>query len=167
MPPARSAGLELSRARSAPVSYTHLDVYKRQSQSQCPFKAFATARLGAQTWEPAEAGLTPPQRGNLLHEVLHSIWAGPPDGIHSLQELQGITDQKAFVIKHVQQVLQQELSSEIRDRMPRRYLELEAQRLTTLVTEWLAFESSRIDFEVAETEAGRTIELEGLSLIHI
>jgi len=132
------------------------------SQSQCPFKAFATARLGAQTWEPAEAGLTPSQRGNLLHEVLHSIWAGPPDGIHSLQELQGITDQKAFVIKHVQQVLQQELSSEIRDRMPRRYLELEAQRLTTLVTEWLAFESSRIDFEVAETEAGRTIELEGL-----
>jgi ATP-dependent helicase/DNAse subunit B len=48
--------------------------------------------------------------------------------------------------------------------MPRRYLELEAQRLTTLVTEWLAFEATRISFEVAETEAARTIELEGLFL---
>jgi ATP-dependent helicase/nuclease subunit B len=34
------------------------------AQSQCPFKAFATARLAAQSWEPAEAGLTPSQRGN-------------------------------------------------------------------------------------------------------
>ena len=28
------------------------------AQSQCAFKAFAIARLGAQEWEPAEAGLT-------------------------------------------------------------------------------------------------------------
>ena len=34
------------------------------SQSQCPFKAFATARLAAQSWEPAEAGLTASQRGS-------------------------------------------------------------------------------------------------------
>ena len=44
------------------------------SQSQCPFKAFASARLGAEGWDPAEAGLNALQRGNLLHGVLHSVW---------------------------------------------------------------------------------------------
>ena len=47
------------------------------SQSQCPFKAFATARLGAKDWEPAEVGLSAIQRGQILHAVLHSIWAWP------------------------------------------------------------------------------------------
>jgi len=50
------------------------------SQSQCPFKAFATARLAARGWEPAEAGLTAAQRGQLLHAVLHAVWGGPPEG---------------------------------------------------------------------------------------
>ncbi len=132
-------------------------------QSQCPFKAFAAARLGAQNWEPGEAGLTPSQRGNLLHEVLHSIWAGPPDGIHSLQDLQKIGDTKSFAVNQVQQILQKKIRPAIRERMPRRYLKLEEERLARLVTEWLEYESSRIAFEVAETEAERTVNLAGLN----
>jgi probable DNA repair protein len=133
------------------------------SQSQCPFKAFATARLAAQSWEPGEAGLTPSQRGNLLHEVLHSIWAGPPNGIRRLQDLQQLSDTKFFVASHVQQVLQKEIRPALRERMPLRYLKLEEQRLTRLVAEWLEYESSRIVYEVAETEADRTIHLAGLT----
>jgi probable DNA repair protein len=132
------------------------------SQSQCPFKAFATARLGAQAWDPAEAGLTPSQRGKLLHAVLHSIWAGPPDGIRFHHELSGMSDLTSFVINHVRRVVQQELSPAIRHRMPRRYLELEEQRLARHVAEWLQFESARMAFEVAETEAGRSISVAGL-----
>jgi RecB family exonuclease len=48
--------------------------------------------------------------------------------------------------------------------MPRRYLELEGQRLTRLVTEWLEYESTRIAFEVLETEAARTETIAGLTL---
>jgi ATP-dependent helicase/DNAse subunit B len=47
--------------------------------------------------------------------------------------------------------------------MPRRYLELEEQRLTHLVSEWLNYESARIEFEVADTEANRTVHLAGLT----
>ena len=133
------------------------------SQSQCPFKAFATARLDAHGWEPAEAGLTPSQRGQLLHAVLHSVWGGPPDGIRSQQDLQDFTERSAFVAAHVRRVFAGELLSALRQRMPRRYLELEEQRLTGLVTEWLDYESTRIGFEVAETEADRTIHLAGLT----
>lgn len=132
-------------------------------QSQCPFKAFATARLGAQSWEAGEAGLTPSQRGNLLHEVLHSIWAGPPDGIRSLRGLQSVGDTKSFVFNHVQQVLQEEIHPALRERMPRRYLKLEEERLTRLVSEWLEYESARVDFEVAETEVQRPVNLAGLT----
>jgi probable DNA repair protein len=134
------------------------------SQSQCPFKAFASARLGAQSWVPAEAGLTASQRGQLLHAVLHAIWSGPPEGIRSLKELQGLQDRVTFVEARVRRVFQNELREGLRQRMPQRYLELEEQRLSGLVTEWLAYEAMRLDFEVAETEADRTIHIAGLTI---
>jgi probable DNA repair protein len=132
------------------------------SQSQCPFKAFATARLAAQSWEPAEAGLTASQRGQLLHAALHTIWAGPPNGLRSHRELLRLKDRGEFVAGHVHRALRNDHSSELRDRMPRRYLELEEQRLTGLLTEWLDYESSRIEFEVTGAEVDRSICLAGL-----
>ncbi|MGD0942019.1 MAG: PD-(D/E)XK nuclease family protein [Terracidiphilus sp.] len=134
------------------------------AQSQCPFKAFATARLGAQDWEPAEAGLTPSQRGSLLHKVLHAIWAGAPDGIRSHAELQGLSDKQAFVAEHVRRVFASELRPHLREVMPRRYLELEELRLTGLLVEWLDYEAARLAFEVTETEAKRTVTIAGLTL---
>ena len=133
------------------------------AQSQCPFQAFATARLAAQQWKPAEAGLTASQRGSLLHAVLHSVWAGPPEGIRSHAELVSLSDREAFVSAHVQRTLAQELRPHLREQMPRRYLELEALRLTKLVSEWLEYEAARVSFEVAETEDKRTVHIEGLT----
>jgi len=133
------------------------------AQSQCPFKAFATARLAAQEWKPADAGLTAAQRGSLLHAVLHAVWAGPPEGIRSSAELMSLNDRQAFVAAHVQRVLARELRPHLRELMPRRYLELEAQRLTRLVTEWLEYEATRIEFEVAATEVKRTVHIAGLT----
>jgi probable DNA repair protein len=134
------------------------------AQSQCPFKAFATARLAAQSWEPAEAGLTAMQRGNLLHAVLHTVWAGPPEGIRTHANLLSLSDRQAFVAGHVQRALKRELRPHQRELMPRRYLELEELRLTKLVTEWLEYEATRIEFKVAETEVKRTVHLAGLTL---
>jgi ATP-dependent helicase/DNAse subunit B len=134
------------------------------AQSQCPFKAFAAARLGAQSWEPAEAGLTALERGSLLHEVLFSIWAGPPDGIRSHRELLALTDLPAFVESHVRRVSQTSMPSRARECMPPRYLELEETRLVDLVTEWLCFESTRLPFTVAETEKKSAASIAGLTL---
>ena len=134
------------------------------SQSQCPFKAFATSRLAAQGWEPAEAALTASQRGLLLHAVLHAIWGDPPpDGIRSLDDLQKLKDRRPFVATHVHRAFQDELRPQLRERLPRRYLELEEQRLVALVTEWLDYEAARLPFTVVETEAKRTVPLAGLT----
>jgi probable DNA repair protein len=132
-------------------------------QSQCPFKAFAGARLGAQGWKPAEAGLTSQQRGQLLHDVLHAVWGGPPEGIRSHRELVEVKNRNAFVAGHVRRIFQGETISRLSRRMPQRYLELEQQRLTELVTDWLEYEAARIGFDVVDTEADRTIHLAGLT----
>ena len=134
------------------------------AQSQCPFKAFATARLGAQGWDLAQDGLSPSQRGQLLHAVLRAVWAGPPRGIHSRAELHSLKDLGDFVEGHVQRVLEEEVRPELRERLPRRYLELEGVRLAGLITEWLEYEASRNDFQVAGTEVAHTISLAGLTL---
>jgi len=134
------------------------------AQSQCPFKAFATTRLDAQGWEPAEACLTASQRGQLLHAVLRAVWTGPPECIRCLADLQSLTNRKAFVASHVRRVFAQQLRPHLRELMPQRYLDLEELRLTNLVSEWLEYEATRIEFEVADTEVKRAIHIEGLTL---
>ncbi len=134
------------------------------AQSQCPFKAFAIARLDAQSWRAAEAGLTPSTRGQLLHAVLHAVWSGPSNGIRTLQELQSISDLASFVSAHARSVMAAQLPASAREQMPRRYLELEEQRLARLVTEWLNYESARLPFTVEETEAQATAAISGLTL---
>lgn len=134
------------------------------AQSQCPFKAFATARLDARGWERAEPGLTAAQRGQLLHAVLHAVWGGPPQGIRTHEELRGKPDLEAFVENHVQRVLREKMPAGVRERMPRRYLVVEGLRLTRLVTEWLQYEATRLPFTVNETEVDRTIDIDGLAL---
>jgi ATP-dependent helicase/nuclease subunit B len=133
-------------------------------QSQCPFKAFATARLAAQSWNAAEPCLTAAQRGKLLHAALHSIWGGSrTGGIQTLRELRDMKNREAFIEEHVSCAMQRELKSAVRERLPRGYLEMEEQRLNSLIGEWLEFELTRVEFTVRETEAERTVEIAGLS----
>jgi len=148
------------------------------SQSLCPFQAFATARLGAVKWEPAEAGLNAKQRGQLLHDVLHRVWGGKArGGIASLQELNAIDDLPGFVGRAVRSVMREESLEKHRnaelgasgraaflDRFPERLLELEAERLTRLVTEWLAYERLRQPFTVTGTEGRQEVTVAGLTL---
>lgn len=134
------------------------------NQSTCPFRAFATARLGARSWEPAEAGLTAAQRGSLLHAVLHSIWSGPPEGLRTHADLIALSDRTAFVRRHVERVFDPSLPDGARSRMPHRYLDLEQERLISLVGEWLAFEAARVPFTVQSTELETETSIESLAL---
>ena len=140
------------------------------AQSLCAFRAFATARLGARDWDRAEEGLNPKQRGDLVHSVLHLIWGGPAkNGLRGSDELQAILNGNGreglewFVSQHVTNVVTS-LPASIRDRMSARYLQLEQQRLVTLVTEWLIYEAPRAQFTVSETEQKNPVVVAGLAL---
>jgi hypothetical protein len=43
-------------------------------QAACPFRAFASHRLGAKPLERPQAGLDAMRKGSLLHEVLERVW---------------------------------------------------------------------------------------------
>jgi len=141
-------------------------------QSLCPFQAFAAVRLAAEDFDPAEAGLNARRRGLLLHAVLHHVWAGKSEGgVRSLDELQTIPDLRKFVGQIASRVMAENFDPAFRRRrnsLPRRfserYLELEAERLTGLVTEWLEFERRRHPFTVTETEVKREVTIAGLTL---
>lgn len=134
-------------------------------QSQCPFKAVAVSRLGAQKWDTAQPCLTPAQRGQLLHAVLGVIWSGPPDGLSTLSDLQHrLADLPGFVETHVQRLVPAKLHANVAEWMPARYLELERIRLTRLLTEWLRYEATRLPFTVAGVEVPQAVSIAGLSL---
>jgi ATP-dependent helicase/nuclease subunit B len=138
------------------------------SQSLCPFQAFGTARLATFQWEAAEPGLNAKQRGQLLHAVLHGIWGGSGNGgISSRDELLS-KDLRAFVSEIVDRVMRESFGSGRRNslpsRFPARFLELEAERLTRLVSEWLAYERERLPFVVTGTEVDSEVEVAGLRL---
>jgi probable DNA repair protein len=142
-------------------------------QSLCPFQAFGTARLNAEDWEPAETGLNARQRGQLLHSVLHQVWSGSANGgISGLAELQSVPDLRSFVRRIVRLVMAESFDSGRLDlrrrnslpaRFPERYLQLEGERLTELVSEWLEYERKRQPFRVAETEVKREVTIAGLT----
>jgi ATP-dependent helicase/nuclease subunit B len=153
-------------ATRVPFSPNHLrgGASALSSQSQCPFKAFATARLDARDWDAAEAGLSAKLRGQLLHDVLHSIWSGPPRGIRSHADLIARRDIPTFVRNHVRTVLKAKVPEAVREMMPAPCIDLEETRLVRLVTEWLDYESTRVPFSVVETEADRVVTVAGLSM---
>jgi ATP-dependent helicase/nuclease subunit B len=135
------------------------------AQSLCGFQAFAQGRLDARQWDAAEAGLTAQVRGNLLHEALDGVWGGAETGgIRTFEELKALPDLIAFVAPHVRTAMRVKLPAGARERMPLRYLELEEQRLTRLVTEWLRYEATRQKFAVEGTELKQEVTIAGLTL---
>jgi len=77
---------------------------------------------------------------------------------------QGSNGLEQFVSAHVHSVMEQDLPTGLRDRLPVRYLEIEEMRLVRLITEWLQYEATRAPFTVAKTEEKTSITIAGLGL---
>ena len=137
-------------------------------QSQCPFQAFAVARLGAGDWQAAEAGLDARQRGTLMHAALGRIWGGPEKGglktLAELRALSEVSDLSEFVRVHVDAALRDRTSATLRETLPPALLALEADRLTTLLAAWLGYELKRAEFTVFNTEFKRSLTIAGLTM---
>ena len=148
------------------------------AQSLCPFQSFANKRLNAPAFDPAETGLNARQRGQLLHAALHHIWSGPAshrpieNAISTHADLNAIAntpaDLESFVRHHVTAAIRESFApgrrSSLPNRFPTRILELEAERLTRLLTEWLAYERTRLPFTVTATERPAEVTIAGLRL---
>lgn len=132
-----------------------------QLQSDCPFRACAELRLGAQALETPDLGPDARLRGEALHAVMERVWGelGTRAALLALDEAAC----KALVERHARAAMD-ELARKRRSLWPARLQDLEVARLSELVSAWLLLERERPPFVVEARESTQLIEIGGLQL---
>ena len=139
------------------------------NQSNCPFRAWISHRLGPANVATPVFGLTPAERGNIVHDALRFIWETLKDST----SLRGLNEGEIEVLvsgstERAVQALErreQRRYRNIRKRVGSACLDLEIERVTTLLESWLAVEVHRDgDFHVVEQEDSHELTLGALTL---
>ncbi|MGD8176716.1 PD-(D/E)XK nuclease family protein [Marinimicrobium sp. ARAG 43.8] len=162
---AEHRALEVSRDRQGPRFDTEQNAPGGSSlfkqQAACPFNAFAQLRLGARLPDPPVVGLSPAERGTLLHGVLAEVWK-------VLQDSESLANYDENELKALIAQLSERTLAPIRRRRPRElgpeYCALELERTQGMVERWLQLEKQRPPFRVIATEQRRQIQFQGLKL---
>ncbi len=120
--------------------------YTVQRQATNPFSAFAHGRLGVSELITVATGLSPAQRGILIHNALHSLLDEKP----SQQEISQWTD----VAERVRNAVESSLKDYQwhADPVLRRLLELERNRLCELLEAFIESELNRAAFSIESVE---------------
>jgi len=162
-PPAAplEAGVEDARApavREGPVAG---GAGVLRSQSDCPFRALAERRLGAVALEPARPGLSPSQRGTVVHRMLERFWHDLPDQ----QALAALDPSalEALAERAIQEALNG-LNRRFRLTLGSHERSLEYDRCRELLDRWLEVERARPPFTVVAREAPVRLRYGGLQL---
>lgn len=134
-------------------------------QAACAFKAFARQRLGATSADQAESGLSPSERGTLIHRVLSLVWGTLGDSATLTKTNDG---DLGDIVAHAATFAVQEFSASVvarlHERLRGRFAELEIARLTRAVTAWLLYERQRAPFKVVSRELAREVVIGPLKL---
>ena len=121
-------------------------------QAACPFRAFATVRLGTHEMDRRDWGLAASERGNVLHKVMQKVW----DELKTKEELSRVIREGTLTglvesqVAHALAVYQSQPGAQ-KDSWSRAYLQAEQERITVLIEDWLHYEETRLPFAV---EAG-------------
>ena len=118
-------------------------------QAACGFRAFAELRLGSIELRGVDLGMDAGERGTLVHDALEQFWKHTRTQAALLAMSSAERDallQKAIGVslKNAQQ--QSSVSWDFA------YIELQRERLTSLLADWLDFERTRAPFEILEHE---------------
>jgi probable DNA repair protein len=130
-------------------------------QSACPFRAFANHRLGAVGLEEPVSGVDARMKGIITHRVLQLLW-------QQIGDQERLLSMNAMELKQlIEKTVSQELSVQKKNRpetFTPRLLEIEQDRLTELIMQWLELEKQRAYFKVDSLEQRQRISLSGLEL---
>ncbi len=131
-----------------------------KDQSECPFRAFATYRLGAAWEDLPEVDVDARNRGTLVHRVLEIFWhkVGNRSELHRLHSENRLNETLRDSIEKALQHLSGRLARQ------KRFRELERDRVQNLLADWLELERHRDDFQVEALEKKETVRLNGLRL---
>jgi probable DNA repair protein len=140
-----------------------------QNQANCPFQAFVLRRLGVRDLSIAGRGLSPGDRGNLIHRVMEAVWSKDAGGhVHLTSHADLLNAISAgtlrpLVAEHTAAAIRS-LNAEHGDPWQRAYLKAEEDRAIDLVMDWLTMETARQPFQVARVEERATIQVGDLAL---
>jgi probable DNA repair protein len=133
-----------------------------ESQSACPFQAFARFRLGARAWDKPDEGLTPKERGTLLHFAMRMFW----DEVRDHATLAALDH--AGLHAHVGAAVEaakRKLPAPRWNALAPAIAAGESQRLTQTIVAWLTLcERPRPPFRVLLTERERPLSMGGVRL---
>jgi len=122
-----------------------------KNQANCPFKAYATSRLGLKQPRAAKDFLDAIDRGNSLHKVLENLMRIYSDS-DTVKQIGA-----AEIEKQCRLVLKKHRG------LPSTFIENEVRRITDLVNQWLALEIQRRPFKVSGIEQNFELDLGGLT----
>lgn len=130
-------------------------------QSACPFRAFATHRLGATGLEEPISGLDARIKGIITHRVLQLVW-------QQLVDQERLLSMDGHELKQlVTNIVSSELAA-VKKYRPEtfapRFIEIEQDRLTDLILQWLELEKQRAPFKAVSLEQREKINLSGLKI---
>jgi len=142
-------------------------------QSRCPFRAYAQLRLGAEPLEAPVPGITPRERGKMLHRALHLLWL-------RLKDSAGLN--AARVARTLAQIIREcvaQAATEILEESDRGHSDAtgllalreaaiirEQGRACRLLNTLCEIEAARAPFAIHEVEADHRLELAG-ALINV
>ncbi len=132
-----------------------------KDQAACPFRAFARHRLGARSLDEPEIGLSPMQRGQLVHDCMQLFW----EKISTHKELIELTG--GALALHINQCVAKVIKR-FQAKRPftatARFMLIEQSRLQTMMHDWLSLERERQPFTVIEREQKHFCSIEGLKI---
>ncbi len=131
-----------------------------KNQSHCPFKAFAVHRLGARALDEPEPGLSAVKRGSLLHAALKYFWEEAGDS-ERLKEMKEGGRLPAFAAGIADRALKE---VDLPRPFSARFLDIERERLISVLTEWSEKELARGEFKVRKVEALEEMDIGGLRI---
>jgi ATP-dependent helicase/nuclease subunit B len=133
-----------------------------ESQSSCPFQAFARYRMRTDTWPALSEGLTPQERGSLLHAALAALWNDIGD--HATLVALGDAELRARIATAVAHA-RNKLDRARWQSLPAAVAAGESQRLADTIRAWLdAIERARPPFAVRDSEMTVPLQLGGIGI---
>jgi ATP-dependent helicase/nuclease subunit B len=132
-----------------------------KAQAACPFRSFSIYRLGARELATPSPGLSPKERGSLLHDILARLWELLKDHA-TLSGLQA-GERRRLIADCVTQGINKSASRNP-DAFTPNFRRLEQERLANLIAAWLEIEIQRAPFRVESPEQERSVTLGRLKL---
>jgi probable DNA repair protein len=131
-----------------------------EAQSECPFRALARHRLRVEPWPSIEPGLSPSERGRLMHAALAAFWrdVGTQEALAALSE----ADLDARIASAVDAGM---ATLDAARELPPLVRASEPPRMARLMRQWIdACDRARPPFRVLAVEHAQSATLGGVTL---